>query len=242
MPSGGLPGGGQTGGSQSGGPGAGSSGPAGGSNSGDGTAGSQSGGGLLGGDAGGDAEPSWEIPEAGGGADGGWETSNELPGAGNAGRAGAAANGDPANGDPANGDPAGGYPPKDGTGNPSAGGENDDPLEGALGDLDGEILSERDILRSGNAGTAGGVQIPAEGPDAPASGAAGQRGGQVPAPRPMPPAPAPPRREAASLPDDLPDARDDDIIARQLREAAMQEQDPELREKLWEEYRKYKRG
>jgi hypothetical protein len=58
----------------------------------------------------------------------------------------------------------------------------------------------------------------------------------------VPQAPAPPRRGAEGVPDDIPDARDDDIIARQLREAAMQEQDPELREKLWEEYRKYKKG
>ena len=36
------------------------------------------------------------------------------------------------------------------------------------------------------------------------------------------------------------DAKDDDIIARQLREAAMAEPDPELREKLWDEYRRYK--
>lgn len=43
-----------------------------------------------------------------------------------------------------------------------------------------------------------------------------------------------------SVPEDIPDARDDDIIARQLREAAMNETDPELREKLWEEYRRYK--
>lgn len=33
---------------------------------------------------------------------------------------------------------------------------------------------------------------------------------------------------------------DDDIVARQLREAAEKETDPELREKLWEEYRRYK--
>ena len=33
---------------------------------------------------------------------------------------------------------------------------------------------------------------------------------------------------------------DDDIIARQLREAALTEEDPALRERLWEEYRKYK--
>ncbi len=34
----------------------------------------------------------------------------------------------------------------------------------------------------------------------------------------------------------------DDIVARQLREAAEKETDPELKEKLWEEYRKYKQG
>ena len=40
-------------------------------------------------------------------------------------------------------------------------------------------------------------------------------------------------------PDDIPVTVDDDIIARQLREAALVEEDPELRERLWEEYRKY---
>ena len=34
----------------------------------------------------------------------------------------------------------------------------------------------------------------------------------------------------------------DDIVARQLREAAEKESDPELKKKLWEEYRKYKEG
>jgi hypothetical protein len=33
---------------------------------------------------------------------------------------------------------------------------------------------------------------------------------------------------------------DDDIIARRLRRAAENETDPELREKLWDEYRDYK--
>ena len=48
--------------------------------------------------------------------------------------------------------------------------------------------------------------------------------------------------DSAPPPADIGDGRDDDIIARQLREAAMKEQDPELRAKLWDEYRKYKRG
>ena len=46
--------------------------------------------------------------------------------------------------------------------------------------------------------------------------------------------------EGANTPPDVGDGRDDDIVARQLREAAQNEKDPELREKLWEEYRKYK--
>ena len=38
----------------------------------------------------------------------------------------------------------------------------------------------------------------------------------------------------------LPPPQDDDIVARQLREAAEKETDPELKKKLWEEYWKYK--
>lgn len=44
------------------------------------------------------------------------------------------------------------------------------------------------------------------------------------------------------IPGDIPDGSDDDIVARQIREAAMAEADPELREALWDEYRKYKKG
>lgn len=43
-------------------------------------------------------------------------------------------------------------------------------------------------------------------------------------------------------PADIPDGSDDDVVARQLREAAEKETDPELKKKLWEEYRKYKKG
>ncbi len=41
-------------------------------------------------------------------------------------------------------------------------------------------------------------------------------------------------------PQDIPDGNDDDVVARQLREAAMREADPLVRERLWNEYRKYK--
>ena len=41
------------------------------------------------------------------------------------------------------------------------------------------------------------------------------------------------------VPGDIPSGNDDDVVARQLREAAIHEPDPVLREKLWDEYRKY---
>ncbi|TDU31571.1 hypothetical protein DFR24_0941 [Panacagrimonas perspica] len=41
-------------------------------------------------------------------------------------------------------------------------------------------------------------------------------------------------------PEGTPTGVDDDVVARQLREAAESEKDPELRERLWQEYRKYK--
>ncbi|MFZ8986639.1 MAG: hypothetical protein ACO21O_07375, partial [Steroidobacteraceae bacterium] len=44
------------------------------------------------------------------------------------------------------------------------------------------------------------------------------------------------------IPADIPDGSDDDVVARQIREAAMAETDPELRAALWEEYRRYKKG
>ena len=43
-----------------------------------------------------------------------------------------------------------------------------------------------------------------------------------------------------SPPEDIPDGSKDDIVARQLREAAEKETDPELKRKLWDEYRRYK--
>ena len=45
-----------------------------------------------------------------------------------------------------------------------------------------------------------------------------------------------------TVPNDIQNEHDDDIVARQLREAATGESDPVLREKLWDEYRKYKKG
>jgi hypothetical protein len=50
----------------------------------------------------------------------------------------------------------------------------------------------------------------------------------------------------ANMPDlnqgDIPDPQGDDIVAQQLREAAIAESDPELQAKLWEEYKRYREG
>ena len=51
-----------------------------------------------------------------------------------------------------------------------------------------------------------------------------------------------PAQNDPRVPPDVGDGEDDDVVARQLREAAMKEDDPELREKLWDEYREYKKS
>ena len=43
-----------------------------------------------------------------------------------------------------------------------------------------------------------------------------------------------------AIPEDIPDANNDDAVAAQIRLAAELEKDPEKKEKLWDEYRKYK--
>lgn len=43
-----------------------------------------------------------------------------------------------------------------------------------------------------------------------------------------------------ALPEDIPDANNDDVVASQIRLAAEIEKDPVKKEKLWNEYRKYK--
>jgi len=53
---------------------------------------------------------------------------------------------------------------------------------------------------------------------------------------------APESPSASAPPPDVGDGNDDDIVARQIRKAAEAEPDPELRKKLWDEYRKYKQG
>ncbi|MEM1411528.1 MAG: hypothetical protein AAGH19_04145 [Pseudomonadota bacterium] len=48
--------------------------------------------------------------------------------------------------------------------------------------------------------------------------------------------------EVIPIPDDVGDGRDDDIVLKQLRQAALQEKDPVLRDRLWDEYRRIRAG
>mgnify|MGYP001815517449 FL=1 len=48
--------------------------------------------------------------------------------------------------------------------------------------------------------------------------------------------------EIIAIPDDIGTGQNDDIVLRQIREAAMNETDPVLREKLWDEYRRIRKS
>ena len=110
-------------------------------------------------------------------------------------------------------------------------------LNGILKDIDGDILAEREVISKNRANSrplgstkSGTTESGDETETAPSVKVAES------AVRLSPRAAS---GASEALPK-LPDARDDDIIARQLREAAMQESDPELREKLWKEFERYK--
>jgi hypothetical protein len=71
---------------------------------------------------------------------------------------------------------------------------------------------------------------------------AGQLEGGTPVTAPVEGGPAGPGTDSTPVPRDVGDGKDDDVVARQLREAAMKEKDPAIREKLWDEYREYKKS
>jgi len=129
-----------------------------------------------------------------------------------------------------------------------------DRFDDSLGEFDEKLLREQDRVKArkplgtssgsvGGGGMTGGQDGESAGEsewastgDSPAEG---QQGSD----------PSPPGTRGSSshgaqstAPADIPDGSDDDVIARQLREAAENEADPELKKKLWEEYRRYKKG
>lgn len=129
-------------------------------------------------------------------------------------------------------------------------------LEKSVGDFD-EVLADeqREISTvgrntdgygggSGGGGGGGGVGL---GKQANMGSGGGGAGGAVNT-TPQDESRASPSMEGLSeeeikerTPDDIPDLVSEDIVAKQLREAALAEDDPVLRERLWEEYRNYNR-
>ena len=120
----------------------------------------------------------------------------------------------------------------------------DEQLRRGYETFDGFILGERERAQAESNEAGSGEQPGAE------SGGGG--GGQMPqilgAPgangmpqvaTQSPPMPGSQNTESFPPPEDIPSGRDDDVVARQLRGAAMSEPDPELREALWDEYRNY---
>jgi len=137
-----------------------------------------------------------------------------------------------------------------------------DEFNNSLGDFDEKLLREQDRVRankpqtaSSQSGGGGAAGDSTSGSDGSAQGSASggqqdgkqpdQQGSDVQAGKDQTQTGAtgqPQQGKQANIPDDIPDGSDDDVVARQLREAAEMETDPELREKLWEEYRRYKKG
>ncbi|MBT3531975.1 MAG: hypothetical protein HOF74_13810 [Gammaproteobacteria bacterium] len=121
----------------------------------------------------------------------------------------------------------------------------DDRLRRGYETFDGFILGERERAQA---------ESNAAGSAAPGGDAGGGSGSSSSQPQTMPESGAtsgavvasspqsgrpPESEESFPPPEDIPSGRDDDVVARQLREAAMSEPDPVLREALWEEYRNY---
>jgi len=148
----------------------------------------------------------------------------------------------------------------------------DKQLNDSLGSFDAElrteqqrVAQERDARRATAAGSASvdgqgadksgdspgtaSTEAPQEDTDRP--GASGRHPGPGRA-KPRDPSGDLKSEKASQKPDDnagngasareIPDGSDDDVVARRLRQAAQQETDPELKEKLWQEYIDYKRN
>ncbi|WP_317933449.1 hypothetical protein [Halioxenophilus sp. WMMB6] len=128
-------------------------------------------------------------------------------------------------------------------------------LQGSISDYDGMILKEREYIanRANARGSEDDLKDESSGPlfdeigqpsdEGPGSAyetSSGSGNGGIPAGAPSGRPGDYQHAGTAPPPADIPSGSDDDVVARQIREAAMRETDPALREKLWDEYRKYK--
>ena len=125
-----------------------------------------------------------------------------------------------------------------------AGGDLEEALRESMEGYDREIMSERSAMASSGQGMAAGGTVPATEtpggamvviPTAPNS-TGGQSAGEAEVVGDVEAKPEP----KFEIPEDIAEATDrEDPVARQIREAAEQEENPRLREALWEEYRKH---
>lgn len=131
-------------------------------------------------------------------------------------------------------------------------------FEQSLGEFDEKLLREQDRVKAqkpqssasdsggGAAGDAGGENGGGEADGNAADGAqsgqqSDQQGSDVGNDEEQSARGSKGSSPTSSAPPGTPDGSDDDVIARQLREAAENEADPELKKKLWEEYARYKK-
>lgn len=128
----------------------------------------------------------------------------------------------------------------------------------SLGEFDEKLLREQDRVKArkpqasaadsgGGAGDAGGEDGGGESQGSVAGGAqsgarSDEQGHAVGSEDEQTTAASKGSPSTSSAPPGTPDGHDDDVIARQLREAAEKETNPELKKKLWEEYKRYKTG
>ena len=142
----------------------------------------------------------------------------------------------------------------------------DKRLDDSLGSFDAElrteqqrVAQERDARRATATADEKGADKSADSPgtasteapqeDTDRSGVPGRHPGRA---KPRDPSGDLKSEKAGKKPDDnagngasareIPDGSDDDVVARRLRQAAQQETDPELKEKLWQEYIDYKKN
>ncbi len=261
-----IPGGGSSGGGASGGGSSGGGMPGGGSSGGGMSGGGSSGGGMSGGGMSGGGSPGGGM--SGGGMSGGGSSGGSTSGGGASGGGGTMGGNAPIGhtgpaGDCNDGGISGGGI-GGGMGCDQAGDVGQFPggdseqlgkeLDKSLGDFDEAIGEEQRQVASvgrntegfgdGSSGGSGGtISLGEQEAGGSSSGSGGGGGGGAAGsgnPQANPLGEMSDEEIAARTPDDIvPDAYED-VVARQLREAALAEDDPELRERLWEEYRKYK--
>ena len=113
-----------------------------------------------------------------------------------------------------------------GTGGTGAGGDAEGGAQGGTGTAGS--AAGTGAAAAGHGGSSGAPRTGASGGGSAGGSSGGSAGGGGNGP--------------ARVPADVGNGSDDDIVARQLREAAMKEKDPQLQEKLWQEYRDYKQA